>query len=366
MSLPRIKNEVAANRIQICLLDPDGILRESCHTHLDFRAAMGTDILSDILIFTGLREVILAMQPEEAPLRLPLVEFEYGDAHLLVNMEFFADAETGQIVWVISTNPEFQYKLREIQQERNDSAILLETIRLQQKKLQAHTERLESVNQNLDRFAYIVSHDLKAPLRAIANLATWIEEGIREGDMEDVRTHTRLLEKRVNRMENLIGGILEYSRTGREATRIESVDIGQLVREILEEEHPDLDCEVVVADRFPVLDTIRTWLHQIFSNLISNAVKYGRSENCRIEIGYRELADGHEFSVADNGPGIDPKHHERVFEIFQTLQSRDHYESTGIGLTIVKKLVEEAGGVIKVVSELGKGARFVFTWPGEN
>lgn len=222
---------------------------------------------------------------------------------------------------------------------------------------------LEQRNQELDQFAYVTSHDLKAPLRAIANLATWIEEDLGAGLPAENREQFELLKGRVQRMEGLIDGLLEYSRIGRTHQSHERIDIAELLAEIIDSISPLGRFSVEVAPDMPVLEATKIPLVQLFSNLITNAIKHHDRPDGTVWISVRELDQAYEFSVADDGPGIDPAYHEKIFTIFQTLKPRDQLESTGIGLSLVKKIVTTKGGTVTVESEPGEGAIFRFTWP---
>lgn len=230
-------------------------------------------------------------------------------------------------------------------------------------ELQRLTQALEASNRELDQFAYITSHDLKAPLRGIANLAQWIEEDLGERATPDIRQHLALLRGRVLRMEGLIDGILQYSRVGRNGGAKERVDVRQLLDEILDLLSPPQHATITIADDLPVLFTERLPLHQVFSNLIGNAIKHHTGPALHIRISATQRAGMVEFAVADNGPGIAPQYHERIFGIFQTLAPRDQVEGSGLGLALVKKIVEHQGGRVWVESDEGQGATFRFTWP---
>ena len=218
-------------------------------------------------------------------------------------------------------------------------------------------------NQELDQFAYVASHDLKAPLRGIANLSEWIEDDLGEFFTEDSREHMRLLRGRVHRMEGLIEGILQYSRAGRVRESHEHVDTAALVREVVDLLAPPAAVRVEVEAGMPVLVTERLPLQQVLLNLIGNAVKFTPPEGGRIRVSARQAEGVWEISVADEGPGIAPEFQERIWGIFQTLESRDKVEGTGIGLSVVKKLVESRGGRVWVESTPGEGAVFRFLWP---
>lgn len=225
------------------------------------------------------------------------------------------------------------------------------------------TAELEYANSELNKFAYITSHDLKAPLRAISNLAHWIEEDISDKFTDENRKQMELLQSRVVRMENLINGILEYSRIGRIGLKAEKVDTHELLEEITNSLDYPPQFQINIGADMPLLTCPRLRLSQVFTNLISNAVKYRSHDDGRVDVSVRDLGEFYEFTVSDDGIGIDPQFHEKVFVIFQTIAARDKIESTGIGLTVVKKIVEEQGGQISVESADGQGSAFRFTWP---
>jgi PAS domain S-box-containing protein len=227
-------------------------------------------------------------------------------------------------------------------------------------------EALARSNRELDQFAYVTSHDLKAPLRGIANLSRWIEEDMGERITPDVSKMLELMRGRVERMEKLIAGLLAYSRIGRERAAVEAVDSGAVVREAVELLSPPEGFVVEMAPGMPMVRAVRVRLVQVFMNLIGNAIKHRDSQTApgRVRVSWGDAGEGlYEFRVADDGPGIDPRYHDRVFAIFQTLEPRDRVEGSGIGLALVKKIVEGAGGTIRIESEGGKGCVFVFTWP---
>lgn len=223
--------------------------------------------------------------------------------------------------------------------------------------------QLAKSNSDLDQFAYVASHDLKAPLRGIANLSEWLEEDLADAMTDKAREQLRLLRGRVHRMEGLIEGILEYSRAGRSSEADEPVDTRALVEDTVELMAPSHDVTITIAPDLPTVMTPKIFLQQIFINLVGNALKHARRDGAKVEIGASEVGKNWEFFVRDNGPGIEPKFHDRIFGIFQTLASRDKVEGTGIGLAVVKKLVESRGGRIWVESALGAGATFRFTLP---
>jgi PAS domain S-box-containing protein len=223
---------------------------------------------------------------------------------------------------------------------------------------------LETSNRELDQFAYVASHDLKAPLRGIANLSQWIEEDLGAQNLSaETREHLSLLRGRVHRMEALIDGILQYSRAGRVREKPERVDAGKLVEEVVDLLAPPPSVRVEIAPGLPVLLAEKLPLQQVLQNLIGNAIKYTRRADAHVRVSAEDAGDMIDFAVSDNGPGIPAEYHERIFGLFQTLEARDKIEATGIGLSIVQKTVDSRGGRIRIDSEVGKGTTFHFTWP---
>ncbi len=223
--------------------------------------------------------------------------------------------------------------------------------------------RLGETNRELQHFAYVVSHDLKAPLRGIKMLAEWLSADCADQLGDEAKENLDLLQNRVDRMHNLIEGILQYCRVGRITEDMVPVDLNALLPEIIDAIAPPEHIAIRLDGRLPVIDCEKTRITQVFQNLLSNAVKFMDKPRGEVVVACSEDADAWTFSVSDNGPGIEEKHFDRIFKIFQTLASRDEYESTGVGLALVKKIVEQYGGRVWLASEVGKGSTFFFTFP---
>ena len=224
------------------------------------------------------------------------------------------------------------------------------------------SQLLAKKNQELERFAYVVSHDLKAPLRAIANLSQWLEEDLEENLTEETRHNLQLLQRRVYRLKTMIEGLLDYSRIGLSSLPEETVNLTELIEEIIASLAVPPDFTIEVKSPLPTLVTKRLLLSQVFSNLISNAIKHHHDNQGHVEIQAIDRGDYYEFSVKDDGLGIAPEYQEKIFEVFRILNSRDQKENTGIGLSIVKKILDNQGERIWIESQAGEGATFYFTW----
>ena len=222
---------------------------------------------------------------------------------------------------------------------------------------------LTTANRELNDFAYVVSHDLKAPLRGISSLASWLVTDFSEKLGTEGRTHLGLIASRVKRLAALIDAILAYSRAGRSTDTRCPVALGPLVGNVVDLLAPPPHIVVVIDGVLPLLDIEAVKIQQVFQNLLSNAIDFMDKPAGRVDVACQAEAAHWHFSVADNGPGIEPRHFDRIFQLFQTLASRDTNDRTGVGLALVKKIIELEGGQVWVVSERGAGTTFHFTLP---
>jgi signal transduction histidine kinase len=223
---------------------------------------------------------------------------------------------------------------------------------------------LSRLNTDLEEFAYVASHDLRAPLRAIRQLADWIEQDIQSVASSEVLENLQLMRQRTTRLEMLIASLLSYSQAGHAKSAVETVHLGELVEEIIGSIGPPPGFVVRFQGEAPIIHTQRSPLDHVLRNLISNAIKHHDRPEGEVVVSVHMIDGSAEFRVEDDGPGIAPEFHKRIFTIFQTLKSRDDQETSGVGLSIVQKIVDRAGGRVWIESAPPRrGTGFLFTWP---
>ena len=239
-----------------------------------------------------------------------------------------------------------------------------ERTRMQQ-EVSRHVAELERSNRELDDFAYVASHDLKGPLQDVRNLSTWLREDLGDALPEASVRHIQKLHDRVQRMERLLDDLLAYSRAGRSRVPVEQFAVQDVIDEILALSPLPPGFTVKVSGAVARIRTPRAPLAQVFRNLLGNAVKHHDRDVGALAVAVRDTGAKLDIAISDDGPGIPRAFHEQVFRIFQTLRPRDSVEGSGIGLAIVKKVVESHGGVVTIASE-GRGTTIRFTWPKES
>lgn len=229
---------------------------------------------------------------------------------------------------------------------------------LELEKEQLMTE-LEESNKGLQEYAHIVSHDLKSPLRSISALSTWLYEDYKNVLDENGATQLGLMQEKVEAMDKLIDGILKYSTVSSETMQNTNVDVNEVIKEIIDIIYIPDHVRVKIVRKLPTLFADKTKIHQLFQNFLSNAVVHIENEVGLVNIDYKETNTHWEFSVADNGVGIPKEYHEKIFKIFQSVGNKER--STGIGLSIVKKVIDLYEGQVWLESEPGEGTTFYFT-----
>ena len=279
--------------------------------------------------------------------------------------EFTEDdlSEFIHVAKMIAPTFELQYVNQKLQRRAEDLEQWTVELDRANEALEQSTEELQQRNKDLDDFAYVASHDLRSPLRAIDNLAKWISEDDASSLSEQSASDLKQLCERVGRMNALLNGLLQYSRVGRKKFDPDKIDCGAMALEIAEVLDRPEEFIIEVGDELPTFTAHRVPLEQVLRNLIDNAIKHHDRSDGRVVIAARKYSGFVEFSVSDDGPGIAEQYHQQVFQIFETMKTRDQVEGSGLGLALVKKTVETYGGKITLESAEGKGATFRFTWP---
>ena len=300
--------------------------------------------------------------------------------NLLILKKPFDSAEVAQLAaaltekWNLARQASVKMEqLEQMVQERTDELTqmneqLKQQITERKRAEQSLTEifkKVKNANKELKDFASIVSHDLKTPLRGIKTIADWVltDYGDRLG--KDGKEQMNLLLERVERTYSLIDGVFQYLRVGRVEEKQEKVDLNKFIPEVIDMTVPPENIEITIENELPTIECEELHLMQVFQNLLSNAIKYIDKPNGQIRIGCVEEDGFWKFSIADNGPGIEEKHFERIFKMFQALSTHKDFEGTGVGLTVAKKIVELYGGKIWVESKIGEGSTFFFALPKE-
>jgi len=275
--------------------------------------------------------------------------------------DFFADVLL--TVFSFKRKPVLQATVRDISDRKKADEQIKKLNTELELRVSKRTAQLEAANTELKDFAYVVSHDLKAPLRGISALANWLATDYADKLDEQGRDFLNLLVQRATRMDSLISGILEYSRVGRVKEEMKLMELDTVVSDVINLLAPPDHVVVTIETKLPAIVCEPTRIYQVFQNLIGNAVQHLDKPNGEIRVGLLDEGGSATFYVADNGPGIEAKYFAKIFEMFQTLKPRDEVENTGVGLTIVKKIVEMYGGRIWVESKIGAGTTFWFTLP---
>ena len=298
--------------------------------------------------------------------------------NLLILKKPFDSAEVAQLAssltekWILARQASLKTEqLEQMVKERTDELTqineqlkqeIVERQQAEQRQAELIKE-VDKINNELKDFASIVSHDLKAPLRGIKSLASWILDDYSDKLDERANEQMNLLLGRVERMYNLIDGVLQYSRAGRMDEKPVQVNLDDFIPEMIDMLVPPENITITVDSTMPVIECAETHIMQLFQNLLSNAIKYMDKPQGRISVGCVEEDGFWKFSITDNGPGIEEKHFEKIFKMFQALSVSKEFEGTGVGLTVAKKIVELYGGNIWVESTIGEGSTFYFTLP---
>jgi PAS domain S-box-containing protein len=247
---------------------------------------------------------------------------------------------------------------RDITEKKSHEAEILQI----QKQLKQNEQELKRSNTELEQFAFVASHDLRAPLRGIANIISWLHEDLGSIIADESAKHFKMLQGRLSRMNKLLDDLLEFARVGRGYGDGELINVKDLILDIVDMQGIS-DRFTVHCENLPVFTTWRIPLRQIFHNLISNTVKHHDKGTGTIKVTAIENAEFYLFSFIDDGPGIPEQFHQRAFELFQTLRPRDEVEGSGMGLAIIKKIVETVKGTVSIHLVTPRGTEIRFSWP---
>lgn len=344
---------------------PDGSVRAS---NGKLESAIGAGVtgrpFADLLDAESSRrkwERMLA-SPESARWELVL----RGPTKLLEPRAFsLARSADDDVVWLIEhpADARLEQMAQQLEAMNAELATVQRALFKEQARLAAALKELERSNAALDEFAYAASHDLKTPLRAIADYTELLSTGSAHERLdEEERGYLARMTVLSAKMRGMIDAVLEFARAGRPSGHAERVATADVFRDIVTFIAPPPDAEIVIGSRLPTLQVQRVPFEQVFRNLLSNAVKYRRAVGARIELTGREDGAFWVFTVSDNGPGIAATQHERIWRLFHTTRPGD---GSGIGLALVRRLVEAQGGQVRVESTLGEGSHFHVWWPKE-
>jgi light-regulated signal transduction histidine kinase (bacteriophytochrome) len=223
-------------------------------------------------------------------------------------------------------------------------------------------EDLEERNKDLEEFANVVSHDLRTPLGNVMALFSWLQQDYEKDNKEDIKEHMGLIENEVLRMDSILEGVLKYSLQNKTTIDNEKVNLNLLVTD-LKELKGHRNYEIIIKNVLPIIQINRAQIFLVFQNLIQNGIKFNDKEVCKITIDHKLENEVHTFSIKDNGIGIDERYHKKIFELFQKLDVEKTSTSIGIGLSVVKKIINTNKGKVYLKSEVNVGSTFYFTLP---
>ncbi|ASZ12535.1 hybrid sensor histidine kinase/response regulator [Chitinophaga pendula] len=279
------------------------------------------------------------------------------------------------IIFVTAINKEEQYVMRGFEEGAVDylskpldvnitraKVRVFEKLYLSQYELKEAMAEKEQVNKQLERFMYMVAHDLKSPLSGAISLLSMINDDPRIQQEPDLKDYMQIVMGATNNLTQMITSMLDYTRQNKADQVVEKIDVQALIKELIALLFPPAHIRIVTEGKLPVLQANKLKLQQVFQNLISNAIKYNDKAEGVVTIGGTDRDEFFEFYVKDNGPGVSKRDTDRIFRLFERVDNDVKEEGTGIGLNIFKLLVEEQGGKVWVDSVPGEGSTFYFLW----
>ena len=302
-----------------------------------------------------------------------------GPERYLARQQYYERALAGEVISYESTGAagddrgfyRFTYRpaFDEAGQVRGIFSMAIDLSERREVELELESKQAELLrsNKDLEQFAYVASHDLKAPLRAIELLVQWIVEGLNGYDANNVQENLGLLGRRTQRLNRLLDDLLAYSRAGRKVGDHRKTNCHELVLDVIQLLNPPAGFTVTIDGELPTFETYPAPLEQVFRNLIGNAIKHHPGPEGRIAVSCDDGGSHYLFAVRDDGEGIPIQYAERVFEMFQTLKPRDQVEGSGMGLAIVNRIVQwQHGRVWLEPAPGGRGTVFKFEWKKRN
>jgi hypothetical protein len=253
--------------------------------------------------------------------------------------------------------------VKSIEKSRDALARQNEQLEKNNELLEAYSIGLQKTNSDLEKFVSIASHDLKSPLRAVAWLTAMIEEDMEGKLPEEVKTNFDIIKQRVGRMELLLNGLLEYTKSEKFETGMSEFKMNDLLLDFQAIEKENCKITFDIQENMPAIIAEESKIRRVLANLIDNAIRFNDKKDIQIKIHSEEDIHQTTFYITDNGPGIEEQFHDKIFILFQTLSRRDDHETMGVGLAVAKKIIEQRQGVIWVNSEPGHGATFAFSIP---
>ena len=286
------------------------------------------------------------------------------DGNLNEHIDFKRNDEIGHLAECLeSMTQRLRQTIATMQSEINERRQLDQHLGEVNRDLAITINQLESAHKEVSDFAYAAAHDLKTPIRGMVTLVQWILQDHRDEASGPLLEHMELLHIRAQRCASLVDGILDYCRAGHHRGKIQHINGDVVIRRILDEIQPDISIDIDIQEKMPMIMADAMSFTNVIRPLLRNAIQYCDPTQGEVKITYKDNHDHWTFSVHDNGPGIAPEYHKRIFAIFQTLALRDETEHAGIGLTIAQKTVRAWGGDLWVESQPGQGSTFHFTWP---
>lgn len=351
-------------------LDPDLIVAAR-YGRLAERLEVGEPVTRALPMLYGYEDVLTALcERKDETFSLPAVKLITPDGEApRFNLTAFADRDRPGLIVLLGRVMAANDAETELMRQMRARLMVEEEVARKSRELAAANAELELANRDLEDYAAVISHDLKSPLRAMRHIADDVAEAISAGDQAGAHHALESLRTQSRRMSTMLSALLDYASVGRKADVVETVDTRSLVARIAESLERPPSFEIEIRGTWPVIETLAVPLDLVVRNLLDNAIKHHDRCDGRVVVavlaGGAETAPFFRFSIADDGPGIDPRHHEAVLLPFRTLADTNGSGSSGMGLAFVKRTIETLGGRIRLRSDpvCNRGTTFEVWWP---